>query len=92
VDIKHVFTIRQRHPREKCDTGTNGRERAYDKGAPERTSGNSRTATVYLVGNFDVYDVNDFNAMLIKMKADLEISAFLYKNCTRLEAIIKETG
>lgn len=45
---------------------------------------------VYLVGNFDVYDVNDFNAMLIKMKADLEISAFLYKNCTRLEAIIKE--
>jgi aspartate kinase len=47
---------------------------------------------VYLVGNFDVYDVNDFNAMLIKMKADLEISAFLYKNCTRLEAIIKETN
>ena len=24
------------------------------------------------------------------MKADLEISAFLYKNCTRLEAVIKE--
>lgn len=47
---------------------------------------------VYLVGNFDVYDVNDFNAMLIKMKADLEISAFLYKNCTRLEAIIRETN
>ena len=45
---------------------------------------------VYLVGNFDVYDVNEFNAMLIKMKVDLEISAFLYKNCTRLEAIIKE--
>lgn len=45
---------------------------------------------VYLVGNFDVYDVNTFNEMLIKMKADLEISAFLYKNCTRLEAIIKE--
>ncbi|KKR79073.1 MAG: hypothetical protein UU24_C0017G0009 [Candidatus Nomurabacteria bacterium GW2011_GWA2_40_9] len=45
---------------------------------------------VYLVGNFNVYDVNTFNEMLIKMKADLEISAFLYKNCTRLEAIIKE--
>lgn len=45
---------------------------------------------IYLIGSFDVYDVNDFNAMLIKMKADLEISAFLYKNCTRLEAIIKE--
>ena len=47
---------------------------------------------IYLIGSFDVYDVNDFNAMLIKMKADLEISAFLYKNCTRLEAIIKETN
>lgn len=45
---------------------------------------------VYLVGNFDIYDVNIFNEMLIKMKVDLEISAFLYKNCTRLEAIIKE--
>ncbi len=45
---------------------------------------------VYLVGNFDVYDVNTFNEILIKMKADLEISAFLYKNCTRLEAVIKE--
>lgn len=45
---------------------------------------------IYLIGSFDVYDVNEFNAMLIKMKADLEISAFLYKNCTRLEAIIKE--
>lgn len=47
---------------------------------------------IYLIGSFDVHDVNAFNAMLIKMKADLEISAFLYKNCTRLEAIIKETN
>mgnify|MGYP001321679526 CR=1 FL=1 len=43
---------------------------------------------VFLVGNFDVQDVNDFNSLLIKLKADLEISAFLYKNCTRLEAVI----
>ena len=45
---------------------------------------------VFLVGNFDIKDVNEFNSLLIKMKADLEISAFLYKNCTRLEAVIKE--
>ncbi|MDQ3076180.1 MAG: aspartate kinase [bacterium] len=45
---------------------------------------------IYLVGNFNVKDVNEFNVMLIKMKTDLEISAFLYKNCTRIEAIIKE--
>lgn len=44
---------------------------------------------VYLVGNFDVEDVNEFNTLLIKQKADMEISAFLYKNCTRLEAVIK---
>lgn len=45
---------------------------------------------VYMVGNFEVKDVNEFNDLLIKEKADLEISAFLYKNCTRLEAIIKK--
>ncbi|MFA6324662.1 MAG: aspartate kinase [Candidatus Paceibacterota bacterium] len=44
---------------------------------------------VFLVGNFDVAYVNDFNSLLIKMKTDLEISAFLYKNCTRLEAVIR---
>lgn len=44
---------------------------------------------VFLVGNFDVKYVNDFNSLLIKLKTDLEISAFLYKNCTRLEAVIK---
>jgi hypothetical protein len=44
---------------------------------------------VYLVGNFDVQYVNDFNSLLIKLKTDMEISAFLYKNCTRLEAIIR---
>lgn len=44
---------------------------------------------VYLVGNFDVEDVNEFNTLLIKQKADMEISAFLYKDCTRLEAVIK---
>jgi aspartate kinase len=49
-----------------------------------------KVSMVYLVGGFDLYDVNEFNSLLIKMKTDLEISAFLYKNCTRLEAIIKE--
>lgn len=44
---------------------------------------------VFLVGNFDVNYVNDFNSLLIKLKTDLEISAFLYKNCTRLEAVIR---
>jgi len=44
---------------------------------------------VFLVGNFDVKYVNDFNSLLIKLKTDMEISAFLYKNCTRLEAVIR---
>jgi len=44
---------------------------------------------VFLVGNFDVGYVNDFNRLLIELKTDLEISAFLYKNCTRLEAVIR---
>jgi len=44
---------------------------------------------VFLIGNFDVQYVNDFNSLLIKLKTDLEISAFLYKNCTRLEAVIR---
>lgn len=44
---------------------------------------------VFLVGNFDVKYVNDFNSLLIKSKTDLEISAFLYKNCTRIEAVIR---
>ncbi len=44
---------------------------------------------VFLVGNFNVQYVNDFNSLLIKLKTDLEISAFLYKNCTRLEAVIR---
>ena len=43
---------------------------------------------VYLVGSFDVGYVNEFNSLLVKLKTDLEISAFLYKNCTRLEAVI----
>jgi aspartate kinase len=49
----------------------------------------SPVSMVYLVGNFDVKYVNDFNTLMIKLKTDLEISAFLYKNCTRLEAVIR---
>lgn len=44
---------------------------------------------VFLIGNFNLPDVNDFNNLLIKLKTDMEISAFLYKNCTRIEAIIQ---
>jgi aspartate kinase len=44
---------------------------------------------VFLVGNFDVQYVNNFNSLLIDLKADMEISAFLYKNCTRLEAVVR---
>lgn len=44
---------------------------------------------VFLVGSFNVNDVNDFNNLLIKHKTGLEISAFLYENCARIEAIIK---
>ena len=43
----------------------------------------------FLVGNFNVKDVNDFNDILIKHKTGLQISAFLYENCTRLEAVVK---
>ena len=44
---------------------------------------------IFLVGNFDVYDVNKFNDLLIKMKTGLQISAFLYENCTRMEAVVE---
>jgi len=44
---------------------------------------------IFLVGNFDVKDVNQFNDLLIKMKTGLQISAFLYENCTRLEAVVE---
>lgn len=46
---------------------------------------------VFLVGNFGVDDVNAFNTLLIKEKADMEVSAFLYKNCTRLEAVVRDS-
>jgi len=44
---------------------------------------------IFLVGEFDVVDVNKFNDLLIKHKTGLQISAFLYENCTRLEAVIE---
>ncbi|MFA6386293.1 MAG: aspartate kinase [Candidatus Paceibacterota bacterium] len=44
---------------------------------------------IFLVGNFDVKDVNKFNDLLIKMKTGLQISAFLYENCTRMEAVVE---
>ncbi|MFN4181068.1 MAG: aspartate kinase [Candidatus Paceibacteria bacterium] len=50
----------------------------------------SPVSMVFLVGNFAMQDVNEFNSLLIKLKTDMEISAFFYKNCTRLEAVIKE--
>ncbi len=50
----------------------------------------SPVSMVFLVGNFEMQDVNEFNTLLIKQKTDMEISAFFYKNCTRLEAVIKD--
>ena len=44
---------------------------------------------IFLVGNFDVNDVNKFNDLLIKLKSGLQISAFLYENCTRMEAVVE---
>jgi aspartate kinase len=49
----------------------------------------SKVNMFFLVGNFNVKDVNDFNDILIKHKTGLQISAFLYENCTRLEAVVK---
>ena len=44
---------------------------------------------IFLIGKFDVIDVNKFNDTLIKLKTGLQISAFLYENCTRLEAVVE---
>jgi len=44
---------------------------------------------IFLVGNFDINDVNKFNDLLIKLKTGLQISAFLYENCTRMEAVVE---
>lgn len=44
---------------------------------------------IFLVGNFDVDDVNKFNDLLIKLKTGLQVSAFLYENCTRMEAVVE---
>jgi aspartate kinase len=49
----------------------------------------SKVNMLFLIGNFDVKDVNNFNDILIKHKTGLQISAFLYENCTRLEAVVK---
>lgn len=44
---------------------------------------------VFLVGNFNVSDVNKLNHLLIEYKSGLQISAFLYEDCTRLEAVVE---
>ncbi len=44
---------------------------------------------IFLVGKFDINDVNKFNDLLIKLETKLQISAFLYENCTRLEAVVE---
>lgn len=44
---------------------------------------------IFLVGKFDINDVNKFNDLLIKLKTGLQISAFLYENCTRMEAVVE---
>ncbi len=44
---------------------------------------------IFMVGQFNPNDVSDFNNLLIKQDVDLNISAFYYQNCTRIEAVIK---
>ena len=48
-----------------------------------------KVSMVFLVGSFKINDVNKFNDLLIRHKTGMEISAFLYENCSRIEAIIK---
>lgn len=48
-----------------------------------------KASMIFLVGNFEAKDVNDFNDLLIKLKTDLQISAFFYENCNRMEAVIR---
>lgn len=45
---------------------------------------------VFLIGNFNLKMVNSFNQFLLEQKVDMEISAFLYKDCKRIEAIIRK--
>lgn len=44
---------------------------------------------IFAVGWFTAKNVSDFNDLLVKLKADLLISAFYYENCYRMEAVIK---
>lgn len=44
---------------------------------------------VFLVGNFEAKDVSNFNDLLVKLGTDLQISAFYYENCKRIEAVIR---
>ncbi len=47
------------------------------------------TNMVFLIGRFDAKDVSNFNDILVKMGAELLISAFYYEDCNRIEAVIK---
>ena len=47
------------------------------------------TSMIFLVGRFDAKDVSNFNDTLVKMGAELLISAFYYEDCNRIEAVIK---
>ena len=44
---------------------------------------------VTLIGNLDWKTVNIFNNALLKICPDPQIGAFPYKNCVRLEAIVR---
>lgn len=48
-----------------------------------------KASMVFLVGNFEARDVNNFNDLLIKLGTDLQISAFYFENCKRIEAVIR---
>ena len=49
----------------------------------------TEASMIFAVGWFTAKNVSDFNDLLVKLKADLLISAFYYENCYRMEAVIK---
>ena len=48
-----------------------------------------KASMVFLVGNFEAKDVSNFNDLLVKLGTDLQISAFYFDNCKRIEAVIR---
>ncbi len=48
-----------------------------------------KVSMIFLVGNFIAKDISNFNDLLVKLDTDLQISAFYFENCKRIEAVIR---